>query len=146
MKNRVSSASGIATISLAFLSASCGGGSASVLGSNPVYSSLPGITKIQASRSDIFLVDVQYIDAGIPFKGRRANTPHQGAHIHFHIQQKNQNNFMAPALFTSGVVDGFYARWGIFANDGATPMPSSMGYMLDADENPFGSVAVDVLK
>ena len=217
---------------------------------------LPDIQEFKTNPSDRFIVDIQTIIAGHPFKGRRANTPHQGAHthwdnadntwpqggtqpsnypviyavadgivervdysfqvgfndrygidyafaesdssvflfccsiepmipepsvdfyrqfirvtegqhvmkgdtiatmylppsasfgchIHFHIQELNRNNFLAPAIFTSDVVDSFYARWGIFANDGPTPMPSCMGYMLDADENPFGDGPVDVLK
>ena len=69
-----------------------------------------------------------------------------GCHIHFHIQQMNKNNFLAPAIFESDVVDSFYAKWGRFGNDGATRVPSCMGYMLDADENPYGSGPVDVLK
>jgi hypothetical protein len=220
------------------------------------YPGLPTPAQVEANRSDRFLVDVQYVDAGIPFKGRRANTPHQGAHvhwdntsniwpaggtapsnypaiyavadgyvdridyrfpvgsndrygidiayaragstiyrfsysiepmvpepsddfykqfilvsqgqrvtkgdiiaymylppgagigshIHFHIKPSNAELFLAPAVFTEAVVDAFFARWGIFANDGTTPMPSCMGYMLDADENPYGNVQVDVLK
>ena len=69
-----------------------------------------------------------------------------GCHIHFHIQQMNKNNFLAPAIFESDVVDSFYAKWGRFGNDGATRVPSCMGYMLDADENPYVSGPVDVLK
>lgn len=222
----------------------------------PEYPGLPDIQSFKATPSDAFLVDVSAVDAGNPFKGRRANYPHQGAHvhwdntsnkwpaggaapenfpaiyavadgyvdrvdykfpvgandrygidiafaksgalidllcysiepmvpepsadfykqfikvtkgqrvkkgdiiaymylppgagigchIHFHMQQKNQNNFMAPAIFTGAVVDGFSAKWGTFGSDGATAMPSCMGYMLDADENPYGTGAVDVLK
>jgi hypothetical protein len=69
-----------------------------------------------------------------------------GCHIHFHIQQTNRNNFLAPAIFRSDVVDTFYARWGNFGYDGPTPIPSCMGYMLDADENPYGDEQVDILK
>jgi hypothetical protein len=69
-----------------------------------------------------------------------------GCHIHFHIQQLNHNNFLAPAIFKSDVVDSFYTKWGRFANDGPTRMPSCMGYMLDADENPYGTGTVDTLK
>lgn len=69
-----------------------------------------------------------------------------GCHIHFHVQQTDKNNFLAPAVFQGAVVDSFYVQWGQFANDGAARVPSCMGYMLDADENPFGNGAVDVLK
>lgn len=246
----------VIALSLA-LSQGCGGGGSGG-GESTLYPDLPGRSQIQANRSDRFLVDVQYVDAGNPFKGRRANTPHQGAHvhwdntsnvwptggtapsnypaiyavadgyidridysfpvgsndrygidiayaregstiyrfsysiepmvpepstdfykqfilvskgqhvtkgdiiaymylppgpgagigshIHFHVKPSNSDLFLAPAVFTEAVVDAFFARWGIFANDGATPMPSCMGYMLDADENPYGNVQVDVLK
>ncbi len=69
-----------------------------------------------------------------------------GCHIHFHIQQMYHNNFLAPAIFQSDVVDSFYTKWGRFGNDGAIQIPSCMGYMLDADENPYGSGPVDILK
>ena len=242
------------TLSLV-LSPGCGGGGSGG-GTGDLYPDLPGRAQIQANRSDRFLVDVQYIAAGTPFKGRRANEPHQGAHvhwdntlnawpaggtapgnypaiyavadgyidridyrfpvesnhrygidiayaregstiyrfsysiepmvpepstdfykqfilvsqgqrvrkgdiiaymylppaagigshIHFHIKPSTSDLFLAPAVFTGAVVDAFFAHWGIFANDGPTPMPSCMGYMLDADENPYGNVQVDVLK
>ncbi len=69
-----------------------------------------------------------------------------GCHIHFHIQQTGMNNFLAPAIFTDGVVDSFHAAWGAFGKDGAAEVPSCMGYMLNADENPYGDGEVDVLK
>jgi hypothetical protein len=69
-----------------------------------------------------------------------------GCHIHFHIQQTGKNNFLAPAFFQGAVVDSFHARWGGFGKDGNTPVPSCMGYLLDADENPFGDGEVDILK
>ncbi|MFX0163010.1 MAG: M23 family metallopeptidase, partial [Candidatus Hodarchaeota archaeon] len=34
-------------------------------------------------RSDQFIVDIPDICDGHPFKGENANTPHQGAHVHF---------------------------------------------------------------
>jgi hypothetical protein len=220
------------------------------------YADLPDIHQFQSNPSDQFLVDVSTINAGHPFKGRRAVTPHQGAHvhwdnssnawpqggsapnnypaiyavadgyvdridykfpvgandrygidlaiakdgssvylfcysiepmvpepstdfyksfilaakgqkvrkgdiiaymylppgagigchIHFHLQQKDRNNFLAPAIFTGSVVDAFHDRWNSFGFDGATPIPSCMGYMLDADENPYADAAVDILK
>src|SRR5437870_3094116 len=48
--------------------------------SNP---DLPIITQFQTNRSDRFLVDIEYLSAGHPFKGRRAVQPHQGAHLHW---------------------------------------------------------------
>jgi hypothetical protein len=223
---------------------------------NPEYSALPDIQQFRTNPSDRFLVDIPTIISGHPFKGRRANTPHIGAHthwdnglstwpqggtspsnypviyavadgyieridykypvgstdrygvdiafarnssevflfnysiepmvlepsvdfykqfirvtlgqhvnkgdtiaymylpptggigshIHFHLQQIGRNNFLAPAIFDSSVVDSFYVRWAGFGMDGATAMPSCMGYMLDADENPYGTGPVDTLK
>ena len=48
-----------------------------------LYSDLPNMARFQTNRSDRFLVDLQYVSAGHPFKGRRAVQPHQGAHIHW---------------------------------------------------------------
>ncbi|MDQ1327080.1 MAG: hypothetical protein QG641_360, partial [Candidatus Poribacteria bacterium] len=66
-------------------------------------------------------------------------------HIHFHIQRSNQNDFMAPAIFTQEVADQFHSKWKEFGIDNGTAMPSCMGYMLGANENPFGTGAVDKL-
>ncbi|MGO9204472.1 MAG: M23 family metallopeptidase [Limisphaerales bacterium] len=217
---------------------------------------VPHIAQFRTNRSDRFLVDLQYVSAGHPFKGRRAVQPHQGAHIHwdnstnawpkggvgvsdypaiyavadgyvdridysfkvgtndrygvsvafakdeatvysfcagiepmipepapgfyrryilvsegqrvkkgdivaymylppgagggshihFHIQAHNGGAFLAPAIFSGEIVEGFHAHWNGFARDGATLMPVCMGYLLEADENPFGNGAVDVLK
>lgn len=237
------------------ISSGCGGGGSDG-GTVDPYPGLPTLAQVQANRSDRFLVDVQYVDAGHPHKGKRAITPHQGAHvhwdntanawpsggaapsnypaiyaatdgyvaridykypvapndrygidiafaregatvylfsysiepmvpepsadfykqfilvtpgqrvtkgdviaymylspgagigshIHFHIKPNNADLFLAPAVFADTVVDAFFARWGIFANDGSTSMPSCMGYLLAAEENPYGNVQVDVLK
>jgi hypothetical protein len=79
-----------------------------------------------------------------------------GTHIHFCVNYINIERTAlinkSPAIFSETVVDAFSAKWGIFACDvpppapaGSTPMPSCMGYMLNANENPFGNV-VDVLR
>lgn len=71
----------------------------------------------------------------------------KGTHIHFDIYnfQKSKDFFMAPALFTSEVVQRFYETWrGESSMDGDTPIPPCMGYMLGAYENPFDG-AVDRL-
>jgi hypothetical protein len=47
------------------------------------YPDLPNITQFRTNRSDRFLVDIEYLSAGHPFKGRRAIQPHQGAHLHW---------------------------------------------------------------
>jgi hypothetical protein len=220
------------------------------------YDGLPNLAQFQTDRCDRFLVDLQYINAGHPFKGRRARQPHQGAHIHwdnsqnawpkggvavtnypaiyavadgyvdrivysfkvgtndryglsiafakekgtvysfcygiepmipepapdfyrqyilvfqgqrvregdvlaymylppgagggshihFHIQAHNGGMFLAPAIFSDRVVEDFHAHWDGFGRDGDSVMPACMGYLLEADENPFGTGAVDVLK
>jgi len=68
-----------------------------------------------------------------------------GIHIHFHIKRMNVEGFMAPALFTYAVVKQFHAKWSIFGYDDSDPIPVCMGYKLDADENPFGTGAVNLL-
>jgi hypothetical protein len=217
---------------------------------------LPNMARFQTNRSDRFLVDLQYVSAGHPFKGKRCIQPHQGAHIHwdnsanawpmggsavsnypaiyavadgyvdridysfkvgandrygvsiafaidkgtvysfcygiepmipepapdfyrryilvsggqrikkgdilaymylppgarggshihFHIQAHNGGAFLAPAIFSDGVVKGFHDRWSGFGRDGNTLMPPCMGYLLESDENPFRTGAIDVLK
>ena len=217
---------------------------------------LPTIQQVRTARSDRFIVDLTTVDAGHPFKGRRANTPHQGAHVHwnnsdtawpaggaapanypaiyaavdgvihrvdtsfhygaidrygveiafarngdtlfilcygiepmivepsagfyrqfinvaagqrvrkgdiiarmylppgagigchvhFHVGQSITNRFLAPALFLPAVTDNFRSRWGIFFDDNGVPMPSCLGYLLDADENLYEFLAVDTLK
>ncbi len=71
-----------------------------------------------------------------------------GTHIHFHIvpvKKGRGGNFMAPAIFTKTLVDQFQAKWDLHKNDNGDPMPPCMGYKLEADENPFGTGAIDIL-
>jgi hypothetical protein len=67
------------------------------------------------------------------------------AHIHFHIRIDGEHDFLAPAIFTSDVVEHFHTKWGTFGLDGDTRIPPCLGYRLDARENPFGTGAVDRL-
>lgn len=69
-----------------------------------------------------------------------------GSHIHFHIQAHNGGAFLAPAIFADKVVEDFHAHWNGFGRDGTTSMPACMGYLLEADENPFKTGAIDLLK
>jgi hypothetical protein len=69
-----------------------------------------------------------------------------GSHIHFHVQASNGGAFLAPAIFSGDIVESFHAHWNGFGRDGTKSMPACMGYLLDADENPFGNGAADVLK
>lgn len=73
------------------------------------------------------------------------NGPNNGTHIHFDLRDTKVNGFMAPAIFTPSIVQAFHDRWGGFGIDGTTPMPACMGWKLAADENPFGTGAVDTL-
>lgn len=72
-----------------------------------------------------------------------------GTHIHFQLTNSNGGTFMAPAIFTPAVVAEFQKHWGGFGYDGdqgkGPQMGTCMGWMLDADENPFGTGAVDCL-
>ena len=67
------------------------------------------------------------------------------AHIHFHLLLEYGDSFMAPAVFTPAVVDSFHSHWGMFGEIQGVPIPPCMGYMLAAEENPFGTGAVDIL-
>ena len=76
--------------------------------------------------------------------------PDAGTEPHIHFDLRNgPGNFLAPAIFTPTVVNAFFARWGQFGIDtngtGSVTMPACMGYQLAADENPFGTTAVDTL-
>jgi hypothetical protein len=69
-----------------------------------------------------------------------------GSHIHFHIQAQNGGAFLAPAIFSDEVVKAFHVRWNGCGRDGAIPVPPCMGYLLEPEENPFKTRAIDVLK
>lgn len=71
--------------------------------------------------------------------------PGGGSHIHFHLMVDGKRNFLAPALFTSEVVRQFHAKWGGFGRDGDTPIPPCLGYLISAEENPFGTGAKERL-
>ncbi|MCU0605920.1 MAG: M23 family metallopeptidase [Candidatus Edwardsbacteria bacterium] len=74
---------------------------------------LPTIQGFRAARSDRFIVDLAAVTAGHPFKGRRANTPHQGAHVHWDnsdtawpVGGSAPSNY--PAIYAA--VDGYVSR------------------------------------
>ncbi len=54
-----------------------------VIGNRSAFADLPTLSQFQTNRSDRFLVDIADINAGHPFKGSRAVSPHQGAHVHW---------------------------------------------------------------
>lgn len=60
-----------------------------------------------------------------------------GAHIHFHLRPAATEDFKAPAIFSTALVQAFHDKWGLFGFDGGIPMPACMGYMISRDENPF---------
>lgn len=75
-----------------------------------------------------------------------------GVHIHFHLNKTGSNGSLyAPAIFSPQIVQAFHDRWGSFGVDdvhndpNGVKIPVCMGYKLAADENPFGTGAVDCL-
>lgn len=72
---------------------------------------LPDIRDFQASRSDRFVVDLDQVRTGHPYKGTRAERPHTGAHIYFRplarrIKATDVRKF--PAIYA--VADGVVTR------------------------------------
>lgn len=74
-----------------------------------------------------------------------------GTHIHFEIINTKTQAFTAPAIFTPTVEQAFYDHWNNQGYDGSSPgvmgtkIPNCMGYMLSAEQNPFGTGATDCL-
>lgn len=68
-----------------------------------------------------------------------------GAHIHFQLRRSDKQGFYAPDIFTSQIVQAFHDHWGEFGLDGGKQIPVCMGWKLNADENPFGTGAIDCL-
>lgn len=71
-----------------------------------------------------------------------------GAHIHYHMNHEGDQITYPPAIFTKDVVEKYFAKMGKvldgFAGQGDV-IPPCMGYKLNANENPFGTGAVDEL-
>ena len=51
-----------------------------------VIVSLPSIKDFHKRPSDRFLVDLEVVRRGHPYKGRRAERPHTGGHVYFNVQ------------------------------------------------------------
>ena len=66
-------------------------------------------------------------------------------HIHFNLIKEGGGGFISPSIFDQKIVQEFHRRWNLFPNDPDAPIPSCMGYMLEADENPFERKVVDSL-
>lgn len=64
-----------------------------------------------------------------------------GSHIHFELITSGVPHMVAPAIFTPAVTDAFQARWGNQGSDGGAPIPSCIGWLLAADESPFGEAS-----
>ena len=57
-------------------------------GGDPIKKDLPDISLFLSTPSDRFLVDLDQVTGGHPFKGADSPSPHAGAHVHF----DNTNN------------------------------------------------------
>jgi type II secretory pathway pseudopilin PulG len=66
-------------------------------------------------------------------------------HIHFHLMMDGKQGFLAPSIFRPDVVKQFHAKWGGFGRDGEMAMPPCLGYLISAEENPFGTGAKERL-
>jgi hypothetical protein len=67
-------------------------------------------------------------------------------HVHFHLLVDGKKTFLAPAVFTPELVQRFHDQCRAFReHNGGTPIPPCMGYRLKAEENPFGTGALEVL-
>ena len=76
-----------------------------------VIVSLPSIKDFHQRPSDRFLVDLEVVRRGHPYKGRRAERPHTGGHVYFNVQDisgsaKTIQKF--PAIYA--VADGIITR------------------------------------
>ena len=76
-----------------------------------VIVSLPSIKDFHKRPSDRFLVDLEVVRRGHPYKGRRAERPHTGGHVYFNVQDisgsaKTIQKF--PAIYA--VADGIITR------------------------------------
>jgi hypothetical protein len=67
-------------------------------------------------------------------------------HVHFHLTLDQKKGFLAPAIFTPEVVQKFHDQChGFSEHNGGTPIPPCIGFRLKADENPFGTGAIEKL-
>lgn len=90
---------------------------------------LPTIQQFRANRSARFIVDLATVTAGHPFKGRRANTPHQGAHVHWDNSDTAwPSGGSAPANYPAiyAFADGYVSRI-----DYTLPVGSNDRYGID---------------
>ena len=72
---------------------------------------LPNISSFERNPSNRFVVDLDWVRAGHPYKGTDANQPHTGAHIYFSVPDKPipaSDVEAFPAIYA--VADGFVFR------------------------------------
>ena len=72
---------------------------------------LPDIRTYRARRSDRFLVDLDTVRTGHPYKGKNARRPHTGGHVYFHMPKKaipDEQIKRFPAIYA--VADGVISR------------------------------------
>ena len=72
---------------------------------------LPDISSFAKNKSDRFVVDMDMVRTGHPYKGTDAKRPHTGAHIYFRILDKPipaRNVRAFPAIYA--VADGYVSR------------------------------------
>ncbi len=65
------------------------------------------------------------------------------AHIHFELRPEQPTQRYAPSIFSEAVVADFHSHFNDFTSAGDDTFPPCMGYMLAADENAFGTGAID---
>lgn len=72
----------------------------------------PEITEFESQKSDQFLVNIDDISDGHPFKGLSALSPHQGGHIHFDNTDTSYHDGMSPNEYPPiyAVADGKILR------------------------------------
>ena len=76
-----------------------------------VLSTLPDIGTFRDSRSDRFLVDLEMVRTGHPYKGKNSRRPHTGGHVYFRLPEKAipaQQVKRFPAIYA--VADGVISR------------------------------------
>ena len=76
-----------------------------------VIVSLPSIKDFHQRPSDRFLVDLEVVRRGHPYKGRRAERPHTGGHVYFDVQDisgSTKTIQKSPVIYA--VADGIITR------------------------------------
>ena len=72
---------------------------------------LPDISSLNRKKSDRFVVDLDVVRTGHPYKGTDSQKPHTGAHVYFRIPDKPipaRNVRAFPAIYA--VADGYVSR------------------------------------